>query len=77
MHPVDIIIVILFLVGILLFGTFFRRYVDSSHDYFLARKMLPWWAIGMSIVVADIGATEYIGMSGGAYRFGLTQASFD
>jgi len=31
----------------------------------------------MSIVVADIGATEYIGMSGGAYRFGLTQANFD
>jgi len=31
----------------------------------------------MSIVVADIGATEYIGMSGGAYRYGLTQANFD
>lgn len=77
MHPVDIVIVVLFLVGVLLFGTFFRRYVRSSHDYFLARKMLPWWAIGMSIVVADIGATEYIGMSGGAYRFGLTQANFD
>jgi SSS family solute:Na+ symporter len=77
MHPVDIGIVILFLIGILLFGTFFRRYVDSSHDYFLASRMLPWWAIGMSIVVADIGATEYIGMSGGAYRFGLTQANFD
>jgi len=77
MHPVDVGIVVLFLFGILLFGTFFRRYVNTSDDYFLARKMLPWWAIGMSIVVADIGATEYIGMSGGAYRFGLTQANFD
>ncbi|MFC2077010.1 sodium/solute symporter [candidate division KSB1 bacterium] len=77
MHWIDITIVILFLIGVLLFGTTFRRYVDSSHDYFLAAKMLPWWAIGMSIVVADIGATEYIGMSGGAYRFGLAQANFD
>ena len=74
---IDAFIVILFLIGILFFGTFFRRFVKTSDDYFLAKKMLPWWAIGMSIVVADIGAVEYMGMAGGTYRFGLAQANFD
>jgi len=77
MAGIDIFIVILFLIGILSFGTFFRRFVKTSEDYFLAKKMLPWWAIGMSIVVADIGAVEYMGMAGGTYRFGLAQANFD
>ncbi len=77
MAPIDVFIVIVFLIGILFFGTFFRRFVKTSEDYFLAKRMLPWWAIGMSIVVADIGAIEYMGMAGGTYRFGLAQANFD
>jgi SSS family solute:Na+ symporter len=74
---IDAFIVILFLIGILLFGVFFKRFVKTSEDYFLAKKVLPWWAIGMSIVLADIGAIEYMGMAGGAYRYGLVQANFD
>ncbi|MFC1562834.1 sodium/solute symporter [candidate division KSB1 bacterium] len=74
---IDIFIVVLFLIGILFYGTFFRRFVKTSDDYFIAKKMLPWWAIGMSIVLADIGAVEYMGMAGGTYRFGLAQANFD
>ncbi|MCK4966187.1 hypothetical protein KAS50_04100, partial [bacterium] len=77
MAGIDIFIVILFLIGVLLFGSFFKRFVKTSEDYFLAKKMLPWWAIGMSIVVADIGAVEYMGMAGGTFRFGLAQANFD
>ena len=77
MAGIDVFIVVLFLVGILLFGSFFKRFVKTSEDYFLAKKMLPWWAIGMSIVVADIGAVEYMGIAGGAYRHGLVLANFD
>ncbi len=77
MTAIDTVIVILFLIGVLIFGTLYKKFVKTSDDYFLASRVLPWWAIGMSVVVADIGATEYIGMAGGTYRFGLAQANFD
>jgi len=33
--------------------------------------MLPWWIIGFSIIGTNIGANDYVGAAGGAYRFGL------
>ena len=34
---------------------------DAS-DYFLAGKALPWWAIGASLIAANISAEQIIGM---------------
>ena len=36
----------------------------SSEDYFLAGKSLPWWAIGASLIAANISAEQIIGQSG-------------
>lgn len=74
---IDTTIILFYLGGVLALGTILRKYVRSAKDYFLAGRMLPWWAIGMSIVVSDIGAYDFVGASGGAYRFGLVQANFD
>ncbi len=74
---IDYVIVILYLVGILVLGLYFRTRVTSSSDYFLAGKLLPFWAIGMSIVVSDIGAFDFVGLTGQAYRFGIVVANFD
>ncbi|UCC96974.1 MAG: sodium/solute symporter [Phycisphaerales bacterium] len=73
----DYIVVIAYLAGIMLLGLYFKRYVHSSQDYFLAGKSLPFWAIGMSIVVSDIGAQDFVGVSGQAYRFGISVGNFD
>ena len=77
LHPIDYFIVVAYMVGILLLGIYFRKFVKSSHDYFLAGKMLPFWAIGMSIVVSDIGAQDFVGVSGQAYRYGVAVGNFD
>jgi SSS family solute:Na+ symporter len=74
---IDAVTVILYLVGMLLLGAFFRKYVHSSRDYFLAARALPFWAIGMSLVVTDIGAVDFVGVAGQAYRFGIAVANFD
>jgi len=74
---IDTTIILFYLGGVLALGTILRKYIRSTKDYFLAGKLLPWWAIGMSIVVSDIGAYDFVGASGGAYRFGLVQANFD
>lgn len=74
---IDYFIVIAYLVGVMLLGLYFRKFVHSSQDFFLAGKALPFWAIGMSIVVSDIGAQDFVGVSGQAYRYGIAVGNFD
>ena len=77
LNGIDYLIVLLYFAGILFMGFYFKRFIHSSSDYFLAGKMLPFWAIGMSIVVTDIGAVDFIGLTGQAYRHGVVVANFD
>ncbi len=74
---IDYFIVIAYIIGIMVLGFYFRRYVASSEDYFLGGRSLPFWAIGMSIVVSDIGAMDFVGVSGQAYRYGISVGNFD
>ena len=74
---IDFVIVLLYLAGIIFIGMFFKKYVNTSEDFFLAGKALPFWAIGMSIVVSDIGAVDFVGLTGQAYRYGVVVGNFD
>ena len=49
----------------------------DTGDYFLAGKNLPWWAIGASLVAANISAEQVIGMSGSGFVIGLGIASYE
>ena len=74
---IDLVIVIAYLIAIPIFGVYFKKYVKTEEDYFLAGKMLPWWVISMSIIGTNIGAYDYMGAAGGAYRFGIAQANYE
>ncbi|PTM08360.1 MAG: sodium/glucose cotransporter [Bacteroidetes bacterium] len=49
----------------------------TAEDYFLASKSLPWWAIGTSLIAANISAEQMIGMSGQGFGMGLAIASYE
>ena len=49
----------------------------STEDYFLASKSLPWWAIGASLIAANISAEQFIGMSGSGFVGGLAIATYE
>ena len=49
----------------------------SSTDYFLAGNTLTWWAVGASLIAANISAEQFIGMSGSAYASGIAQAAYE
>lgn len=49
----------------------------TAEDYFLASKSLPWWAIGASLIAANISAEQMIGMSGSGMAVGLAIASYE
>ncbi len=54
-----------------------RKGEKTSEDYFLAGKSLPWWAIGASLIAANISAEQFIGMSGSGFAIGLAIASYE
>lgn len=54
-----------------------RKGGKSAEDYFLASKSLPWWAIGASLIAANISAEQFIGMSGSGFAIGLAIASYE
>lgn len=50
---------------------------NTSEGYFLAGKSLPWWAVGASLIAANISAEQFIGMSGSGFSIGLGIATYE
>ncbi|WP_045767384.1 sodium/sugar symporter [Xanthomonas albilineans] len=77
----DVAIVLVYLAGIFVLAQWVSRekagHRKSAEDYFLAGKTLPWWAIGASLIAANISAEQIIGMAGSGYAIGLAIASYE
>ena len=54
-----------------------KGHQKNAEDYFLASKSLPWWAVGASLIAANISAEQFIGMSGSGFKIGLAIASYE
>jgi len=54
-----------------------KGHEKNAEDYFLASKSLPWWAVGTSLIAANISAEQFIGMSGSGFKIGLAIASYE
>lgn len=80
-HYLDIVVLGLYCALILFVGLYVSRKKGenekNSSDYFLASKSLPWWAIGASLIAANISAEQFIGMSGSGFAVGLAIASYE
>ena len=64
---------------IVIIGLYISRFSKekSSSDYFLAGRSLSWWAIGASLIAANISAEQFIGMSGSGFRIGIGIAAYE
>ncbi len=78
---IDYAVFISYILGIVGLGLWVSRdkkgHQKDSKDYFLASKALPWWAIGASLIAANISAEQFIGMSGSGFAIGLAIASYE
>jgi SSS family solute:Na+ symporter len=81
LSTIDLAIVAVYAVGLFALAQWVSReptgQEKSAQDYFLAGKALPWWAIGASLIAANISAEQIIGMSGSGYAIGLAIASYE
>ncbi len=71
-HPLDLAIVIAYLLGVTLLGLRFRQQQHSAKDYFLGGKSAPWWALAFSIVATETSTLTIIGTPAIAYAGNLT-----
>ena len=78
---VDYIVVIFYILLLVGLGLFLSRTKKgeekSSTDYFLAGNTLTWWAVGASLIAANISAEQFIGMSGSAFASGIAIAAYE
>ncbi len=81
LETIDIIILAIYAVFIIGLAQWVSREKEGqtrgTQDYFLAGKSLPWWAVGASLIAANISAEQIIGMSGSGYAIGLGIASYE
>lgn len=80
-RTVDLVIVLVYLVVLVSLGLFLGRnkkgHQKSANDYFLAGNSLTWWAVGASLIAANISAEQFIGMSGTSYADGIATAAYE
>ena len=60
-HPVDLLIVIVYLLAVTALGMRFRRGSQDARDYFLGGRTAPWWALAFSIVATETSTLTIIG----------------
>jgi SSS family solute:Na+ symporter len=74
----DLTLFVLYLVLNICLGVWVaRRRTGRTRDYFLAGDQLPWYAIGASIIAANISTEHFIGMVGAAYVTGFMLAHWE
>ena len=81
LSPIDIAVIVLYAVSLFAIAQIVSReklgHQKNTQDYFLASKSLPWWAVGASLIAANISAEQIIGMSGSGFAIGLAIASYE
>lgn len=71
MHPVDWVILVVVMVWIVYDGLKRTTHSDELEGYFLAKRSIPWWAAGLSVMATQLSAITMVGTTGQGYTDGL------
>jgi len=72
MHPLDLIILLVYLTGTVLVGVYFSRRQRDVKTYFVSSGRVPWWAIMSSIVSTETSSVTFISVPGFAFTGNFT-----
>jgi len=67
MHLIDLVIIVAYLAGTVIFGAWFSRSQKDVKDYFVGGRSVPWWAIMGSIVATETSTVTFISVPGVAF----------
>jgi len=81
LETLDLVVVAIYAILLVVIANFVSRakagHQKDTSDYFLAGRALPWWAIGASLIAANISAEQIIGMSGEAWKLGIAIGAYE
>ena len=67
MQTLDLIIIFGYLIGITIFGIVYAGKQETTEDYFVGDRNVPWWAIAASIVATETSTITFISVPGVAF----------
>ncbi len=77
LSPLDIAIFLVSLFVVMAIGLWSGRKEETSEDFFLAGKSVPWWGVAGSIFGSNVSAEHLVGMLGIGYSIGFAQSHFE
>ncbi|MCO5052055.1 MAG: sodium:solute symporter [Verrucomicrobiae bacterium] len=77
LHPLDLIIIVIYMAGTLGVGWWFSRRQRNIRDYFLSGKDTPWWALMGSIVATETSTVTFISVPAYAFAVNATGTGGD
>ena len=73
---IDWLIMGVYFIFVLGIGVALKRYMRTSHDFFLAGRSIPAWICGLAFISANLGAQEVIGMGASGAKYGIATSHF-
>ncbi len=76
MHLIDWLVIVTYLVWIVYDGLKRTRSANEMDGYLLAKRSLPWWAAGLSVMATQLSAITLVGTTGQGYADGMRFVQF-
>ncbi len=71
---IDWIVMVVYFIVIMLFGSYFGRYTKSTSDFFFGGRRFAWWLITMSIVATGVGSHSFVKYSAKGFQHGMSSS---
>ena len=70
--PLDIVVLVVYIASVIWLGLRFSGSQETTTDYFLGGRDLPWWAVCLSIVATETSTLTVIGIPAVAFGGAMT-----
>lgn len=70
----DWVVMVVYFIAVMLFGSYFGRYTKSTSDFFFGGRRFSWWLITMSIVATGIGSHSFVKYSAKGFEHGISSS---
>lgn len=68
----DWIVMVIYFLAIMLFGSYFGKYNRSTKDFFFGGRRFAWWLIAFSIVATGVGSHSFVKYSAKGFEHGFS-----
>ncbi|MBC8351004.1 MAG: sodium/solute symporter [Planctomycetes bacterium] len=71
MTPIDWLIVFVVNGAVIAYGIYLARGTETSSEWFLGGRALPWWAVGLSMFATNVDNADIVGVTGSTFKEGI------